>query len=108
MSANLPHEQFMHAAITAAAQVDLAQDVNPRVGAVLVDDSGQIVATGFHRGSGTSHAEVDALSKVADATGLTLYTTLEPCNSSGVTGPCSQAIVNAGIKKVVIGKLDDI
>lgn len=107
MSANLPHEQFMHAAITAAAQVDLAQDVNPRVGAVLVDDSGQIVATGFHRGSGTSHAEVDALSKVADATGLTLYTTLEPCNSSGVTGPCSQAIVNAGIKKVVIGKLDE-
>ena len=107
MSATKPHEQFMQAAIAAAAQVDLAQDVNPRVGSALVDDAGQIVATGFHRGSGTSHAEVDALSKVSDATGLTLYTTLEPCNSSGVTGPCSQAIVNAGIKKVVIGKLDE-
>lgn len=107
MSANLPHEQFMQAAIAAATQVNLAQDINPYVGAVLVNDSGQIVATGFHRGSGTSHAEIDALSKVSDATGLTLYTTLEPCNGAGVTGPCSQAIVNAGIKRVVIGKLDE-
>ncbi len=100
-------EKFMAAAIAAASQVNLAQDVNPRVGAVLVNDAGEIVATGFHRGSGTAHAEIDALNQVSDAKGLTLYTTLEPCNSTGVTGPCSQAIVNAGIKKVVIGKLDE-
>lgn len=107
MSATLPQEKLMQAAIDAAYQVNLAQDINPRVGAVLVNSAGEIVAKGLHRGSGSSHAEVDALSKVSDATGLTLYTTLEPCNSTGVTGPCSQAIVNAGIKKVVIGKLDD-
>lgn len=107
MSGTPADEKFMAAAIAAASQINLAQDVNPRVGAVLVNDAGEIVATGFHRGSGTAHAEIDALNQISDAKGLTLYTTLEPCNSTGVTGPCSQAIVNAGIKKVVIGKLDE-
>ncbi len=100
-------EKFMQAAIEQAKQIKLAQDVNPAVGAVLVNSAGEIVATGFHRGSGTPHAEVDALTKVSDASDLTLYVTLEPCNSTGATGPCSESIVQAGIKKVVIGKLDD-
>lgn len=99
-------DELMQAAITAASQIQLAQDVNPRVGAVLVDSKNEIVATGFHRGSGTVHAEVDAINKVSDASGLTLYTTLEPCNSTGKQGPCSHAIVAAGIRKVVIGQLD--
>lgn len=99
-------DDFMQAAINAAKQIELAQDVNPRVGAVLVNDQHEIVATGFHRGSGTVHAEVDAISKVESAKGLTLYTTLEPCNATGKQGPCSHAIVEAGIRRVVIGQLD--
>lgn len=99
-------EVLMSAAIAEAGKVDLRNDLNPHVGAVLVDETGAIVATGFHRGSGTAHAEVDAISKVTDASGLTLYTTLEPCNSTGKQGPCSHAIVAAGIKKVVVGQLD--
>lgn len=99
-------DDFMQAAINAAKQVELAQDVNPRVGAVLVNDAHEIVATGFHQGSGSAHAEVDAISKLESAKGLTLYTTLEPCNATGKQGPCSHAIVEAGIRRVVIGQLD--
>ena len=74
---------------------------NPQVGCVLVDASGKIVAEGWHRGAGTPHAEVDALSKVDDATGLTAVVTLEPCNHTGRTGPCAQALIAAGISRVV-------
>lgn len=98
---------LMSAAIAEACKVDLRNDLNPHVGAVLVNAAGEIVASGFHRGSGTAHAEVDAISKVASCAGLTLYTTLEPCNATGKQGPCSHAIVEAGIKKVVIGQIDN-
>ncbi len=81
-------------------------NVNPRVGAVLIDDAGKIVAEGWHRGSGTPHAEVDALSKVSDATGLTAIVTLEPCNHTGTTGPCAQALIAAGVKRVVFAAFD--
>jgi diaminohydroxyphosphoribosylaminopyrimidine deaminase/5-amino-6-(5-phosphoribosylamino)uracil reductase len=81
-------------------------NANPRVGAVLVDDAGNIVAEGWHRGVGTPHAEVDALSKVSDATGLTAIVTLEPCNHTGTTGPCAQALIAAGIKRVVFAAFD--
>ena len=94
-------QELMSQAIVQAQLATLTQDVNPHVGAILVNEKNEVVATGFHRGSGTAHAEVDALSKVADTTGLTLYTTMEPCNAVGKQGPCSQAIVAAGIKKVV-------
>ena len=79
---------------------------NPQVGAVLINDAGEIVAEGFHRGAGTPHAEIDALSKVADARGLTAVVTLEPCNHHGKTGPCSEALIAAGIKRVVFGSFD--
>jgi len=78
-----------------------ATGVNPQVGCVLFDDAGTIVAEGWHRGSGTPHAEVDALSKVADANGLTAVVTLEPCNHTGRTGPCSVALIEAGVARVV-------
>jgi len=81
-------------------------NANPRVGAVLVDDTGNIVAEGWHRGVGTPHAEVDALSKVSDATGLTAIVTLEPCNHTGTTGPCAQALIAAGIKRVIFAAFD--
>lgn len=74
---------------------------NPQVGAVLLDATGTIVAEGWHRGAGTPHAEVDALSKVADASGLTAVVTLEPCNHTGRTGPCSVALLEAGVERVV-------
>lgn len=74
---------------------------NPQVGAVLVDAAGTIVAEGWHRGAGTPHAEVDALSHVTDARGLTAVVTLEPCNHTGRTGPCSEALIAAGVSRVV-------
>jgi len=79
---------------------------NPQVGCVLVDDAGAIVAEGWHRGAGTTHAEVDALSKVESARGLTAVVTLEPCNHTGRTGPCAQALIDAGVSRVVYS-LDD-
>jgi diaminohydroxyphosphoribosylaminopyrimidine deaminase/5-amino-6-(5-phosphoribosylamino)uracil reductase len=79
---------------------------NPQVGAVLLDDSGAIVAEGWHAGAGTPHAEVDALRKVDDATGLTAVVTLEPCNHTGRTGPCTEALIAAGISAVYFGTAD--
>jgi diaminohydroxyphosphoribosylaminopyrimidine deaminase / 5-amino-6-(5-phosphoribosylamino)uracil reductase len=81
-------------------------NANPRVGAVLIDDTGNIVAEGWHRGVGTPHAEVDALSKVSNASGLTAVVTLEPCNHTGTTGPCAQALIAAGVKRVVFAAFD--
>jgi diaminohydroxyphosphoribosylaminopyrimidine deaminase / 5-amino-6-(5-phosphoribosylamino)uracil reductase len=82
--------------------------VNPQVGAVLLSPDGAVVAEGWHRGAGTPHAEVDALSKLpgGDASGLTAVVTLEPCNHRGRTGPCSEALIAAGIARVVYA-LDD-
>lgn len=79
---------------------------NPQVGCVLLDASGATVAEGWHRGAGTPHAEVDALSKVEDARGLTAVVTLEPCNHTGRTGPCSQALIAAGVSRVVFSLRD--
>ena len=79
---------------------------NPQVGCVLVDADGAIVAEGWHRGAGTPHAEVDALSKVTSAAGLTAVVTLEPCNHTGRTGPCSEALIAAGIARVVYAVSD--
>ncbi|GMA94340.1 hypothetical protein GCM10025881_11640 [Pseudolysinimonas kribbensis] len=80
---------------------------NPRVGCVLLDADGRTVAEGWHRGAGTPHAEIDALAKVGgDARGLTAVVTLEPCNHWGRTGPCSIALIGAGISRVVYGVTD--
>ena len=83
---------------------------NPQVGAVLINDAGDIVAEGWHKGAGTPHAEIDALKNLAakgiSGSGLTAVVTLEPCNHTGKTGPCSQALIEAGVKKVVFGTYD--
>src|SRR3954470_5719314 len=75
-----------------------ATGVNPRVGCVIVDEDGRFIAEGWHRGVGTPHAEVDALGKLPDggARGATAVVTLEPCNHTGHTGPCSEALIAAG------------
>jgi diaminohydroxyphosphoribosylaminopyrimidine deaminase/5-amino-6-(5-phosphoribosylamino)uracil reductase len=79
---------------------------NPQVGCVLVDATGKVIAEGWHHGAGTPHAEIVALSQVPDARGLTAVVTLEPCNHTGRTGPCSVALIEAGIEKVVFSVAD--
>jgi diaminohydroxyphosphoribosylaminopyrimidine deaminase/5-amino-6-(5-phosphoribosylamino)uracil reductase len=79
---------------------------NPCVGAVVVKNN-RLIATGFHAKAGTPHAEVHALRAAGEkARGATIYVTLEPCNHTGKTPPCTQAILAAGIKRVVVGMLD--
>ncbi|CAH0127677.1 MULTISPECIES: bifunctional diaminohydroxyphosphoribosylaminopyrimidine deaminase/5-amino-6-(5-phosphoribosylamino)uracil reductase RibD [unclassified Microbacterium] len=82
--------------------------INPQVGAVLLSPAGDVIAEGWHRGAGTPHAEVDALSKLADgaARGATAVVTLEPCNHTGRTGPCALALIEAGVSRVIYS-LDD-
>jgi diaminohydroxyphosphoribosylaminopyrimidine deaminase/5-amino-6-(5-phosphoribosylamino)uracil reductase len=79
---------------------------NPMVGCVIVAD-GEIVGEGFHPKAGEPHAEVFALRRAAERSrNATLYVNLEPCNHFGRTPPCSQAVVNAGLKRVVVGMVD--
>ncbi|GAA6622256.1 bifunctional diaminohydroxyphosphoribosylaminopyrimidine deaminase/5-amino-6-(5-phosphoribosylamino)uracil reductase RibD [Scytonema sp. NUACC26] len=79
---------------------------NPMVGAVIVKD-GKIVGEGFHPRAGEPHAEVFALKAAGDdARGATIYVSLEPCNHHGRTPPCSEALVAAGVSKVVVGMVD--
>lgn len=79
---------------------------NPLVGAVLVKD-GRIVGAGWHRKAGTEHAEVHALRMAGGlARGATLYVTLEPCSHTGRTGPCAQAVIEAGVRRVVASMED--
>lgn len=99
------YDSLMRHALSLAAHGP-ATGVNPQVGCVLVDADGTIVAEGWHRGAGTPHAEVDALSRVASATGLTAIVTLEPCNHQGLTGPCSEALIAAGVERVVYAVSD--
>lgn len=81
-----------------------ATGANPQVGCVLLDVDGRVVAEGWHRGAGTPHAEVAALADAADrgvpTHGLTAVVTLEPCNHTGRTGPCSEALIEAGVTGV--------
>jgi len=75
---------------------------NPRVGAVLVDDDGAVVGEGFHDRAGGPHAEVEALRAAGErARGATLLVNLEPCASWGRTAPCTEALIGAGVKRVV-------
>ncbi|MCA9215289.1 MAG: bifunctional diaminohydroxyphosphoribosylaminopyrimidine deaminase/5-amino-6-(5-phosphoribosylamino)uracil reductase RibD, partial [Planctomycetales bacterium] len=78
---------------------------NPMVGCVIARD-GKKIGQGWHRRFGTNHAEVNALEDAGDATGATLYVTLEPCCHTGKTPPCTQAAINANVRRVVIGTLD--
>ncbi|WP_337884285.1 bifunctional diaminohydroxyphosphoribosylaminopyrimidine deaminase/5-amino-6-(5-phosphoribosylamino)uracil reductase RibD [Fischerella thermalis] len=79
---------------------------NPMVGAVIVKD-GEIIGEGFHPRAGEPHAEVFALKAAgANARGATVYVSLEPCNHYGRTPPCSEALIAAGVAKVVVGMVD--
>jgi len=91
----------------ALAQQALGQTApNPLVGCVIVKD-GQLIGEGFHPKAGEPHAEVFALRAAGEqATGATLYVNLEPCNHYGRTPPCSEAVIAAGIRRVVVGMVD--
>ncbi len=95
------HERFMHRAIELAESAVGCTFPNPLVGAVIVRD-GQIIGEGWHQAAGEAHAEIHALRCAGErARGATLYSTLEPCNHTGRTPPCTQAIIDAGIATLV-------
>ncbi len=97
----------MRRAREVAAAVLLADGPNPRVGCVILDAAGTVIAEGAHRGAGTPHAEVAALLVAGDAArGGTAVVTLEPCNHTGRTSPCSEALIRAGIARVVFAQPD--
>jgi diaminohydroxyphosphoribosylaminopyrimidine deaminase/5-amino-6-(5-phosphoribosylamino)uracil reductase len=99
-------EKYMRRALRLAARAAGRTSPNPMVGAVVVRGD-QIVGEGFHRAAGEPHAEVNALAKAGDAArGATLYTTLEPCAHHGRTPPCVDAIVTAGVRRVVAAMRD--
>lgn len=101
------YDAVMRRAIELAARGP-AHDINPHVGCVVLDASGEIIAEGWHQGSGTPHAEIDALSKITadQVAGSTFVVTLEPCNHTGKTGPCAQALIDAGVATVVFAATD--
>jgi diaminohydroxyphosphoribosylaminopyrimidine deaminase/5-amino-6-(5-phosphoribosylamino)uracil reductase len=96
----------MRRALDAAREVPRTLP-NPRVGCVLLTPDGAEVAVGVHRGAGTPHAEIDALTQAGGAArGATAVVTLEPCNHTGRTGPCSQALIEAGVARVLFAQTD--
>ena len=98
--------RFMNLALRLASKAKGRTAPNPMVGAVLVRGS-RVVAIGYHRQAGLPHAEVEALRRAgARARGSTLYVTLEPCNHYGRTPPCCDAILHAGVSRVVIASRD--
>lgn len=101
------HENFMRQAIALARRAWGDTHPNPMVGSLIVEND-QVVAEGWHARDGGSHAERVALADLGRAPnqGATLYVTLEPCSTHGRTGACCDAIIESGIKRVVVGATD--
>ncbi|MBM4276017.1 MAG: bifunctional diaminohydroxyphosphoribosylaminopyrimidine deaminase/5-amino-6-(5-phosphoribosylamino)uracil reductase RibD [Deltaproteobacteria bacterium] len=98
--------QYMRLALRLAARGAGWTSPNPMVGAAVVKND-RVVGKGYHRGYGLPHAEVEALRRAGDAArGADLYVTLEPCNHHGKTPPCTQAILEAGVRRVVVAVRD--
>ncbi len=107
--ANPAEHEGMELALELAARG--VRGANPLVGAVILDETGRCVASGWHRGAGTAHAEAAALSALGpvgreQAGRLTMVGTLEPCSHSGRTGSCAEAIARSGIGRVVYAATD--
>lgn len=97
---------FMRQALKEAKRGLGRTSPNPCVGAVIVKD-GRIIAKGYHKKAGSPHAEVNAIRRTTESVlGATIYVTLEPCNHTGKTPPCTRAIVESGISRVVVGMKD--
>jgi diaminohydroxyphosphoribosylaminopyrimidine deaminase/5-amino-6-(5-phosphoribosylamino)uracil reductase len=100
-------ELFLRRALELARRGTGLASPNPRVGALLVDSEGEIIGSGFHTYDGVKHAEVLAIEQAgAKARGAILYINLEPCSHQGRTGPCADAIITAGIRRVVASMSD--
>src|SRR5580704_4754852 len=100
-------EGFLRQALDLAAQGIGLTSPNPCVGAVIVDANGAIVGTGSHTYEGLKHAEILAIEQAGEkARGATLYINLEPCCHQGRTPPCADALIAAGISRVVASMLD--
>ncbi|GDX84050.1 riboflavin biosynthesis protein RibD [Methylococcaceae bacterium] len=98
--------EFMARALQLAERGRFTTDPNPRVGCVLVK-SGRIIGEGFHERAGQAHAEINALKNASeDTNGATAYVTLEPCSHHGKTPPCCDALIAAGIKRLVVAMKD--
>ncbi|HUX03850.1 MAG TPA: bifunctional diaminohydroxyphosphoribosylaminopyrimidine deaminase/5-amino-6-(5-phosphoribosylamino)uracil reductase RibD [Acidimicrobiales bacterium] len=98
---------YMMMAVHEGEKARLHAPPNPWVGALVVNDVGVVLGEGHTQAPGESHAEIEALRRAgADARGATLVVTLEPCSHVGRTGPCTEAIVAAGVTRVVVGTLD--
>ncbi|MEE9304239.1 MAG: bifunctional diaminohydroxyphosphoribosylaminopyrimidine deaminase/5-amino-6-(5-phosphoribosylamino)uracil reductase RibD [Thiotrichaceae bacterium] len=99
--------QFMAKAIQLAKKGLYTTHPNPRVGCVITQQD-KIIAEGWHERAGQAHAEINALNQLtpAQSYGATAYVTLEPCSHTGRTSPCSQALIKAGIKRVVVAMQD--
>lgn len=107
MAVSQVEQRAMRRALELAATEDVPHGPNPRVGCVLLAADGSVVAEGHHRGAGTPHAEADALARAGErASGGTAVVTLEPCNHEGRTPACVQALVAAGVRRVVYAQAD--
>jgi diaminohydroxyphosphoribosylaminopyrimidine deaminase / 5-amino-6-(5-phosphoribosylamino)uracil reductase len=103
----LDHEHYMRRCLELAELADGRTSPNPLVGAVVVDDDGNIIAEGYHAQCGGPHAEVVALDAAGElARGKTLYVSLEPCCHFGKTPPCSDRVIASGVKRVIFGLMD--
>lgn len=97
---------FMTKALQLAARGKFTTKPNPRVGCVLVKN-GEIIGEGFHEKAGQAHAEINALKNtIIDVRGATAYVTLEPCSHYGRTPPCCEALISAGISRLVVAMTD--
>jgi len=98
--------EMMQLALRLAERGQYTTDPNPRVGCVIVKDN-NIVGQGWHQRAGEGHAEVNALALAGDnASGATAYVTLEPCSHTGKTPPCADALIQAGVTRVVVAMTD--
>ncbi len=102
---NFQDATFMSRALKLAEKGLYTTDPNPRVGCVLVK-KGKVISEGWHIKAGEAHAEIVALSKLDNAQGVTAFVTLEPCSHVGKTEPCADALIAAGVERVVIAMQD--
>jgi len=107
MSNHHTDEIFLRQALELARRGIGLTSPNPNVGAVIVAENGEVVGTGSHTYEGLKHAEILALEQAgARSRGSTVYVNLEPCSHQGRTGPCADALIAAGVRRVVGGVLD--
>ena len=110
MTSHALDETLMQRALALAAQAMYLTSPNPRVGCVITDAQGQVLGEGHTQAAGQAHAEImalrDAHSLGRSVRGATVYVTLEPCAHQGRTGPCCEALVQAGVSRVVVAVTD--